>query len=569
MASCETRRCRIASRIVVDKAPELTSRYYTVEKTVWLLGAVLLAARFLGVADTSSVPIIDTVLKDQQQLPRVLALLLLLSGLPLIFEWRASMPSARRRRSAEARLLFTIGFGLCALWFGYPAVVAGTSYANVNRLWFLGFVLLGFVIGELVSMIIDALVMIRSASEAERLKMPRIPAATHAQLIAFIPGSFVLGGVYYLLLRYASPPVANIAWLLVLVPIALRVIQTIAAWMFPHDTTGAPTTFAARKLSLQRIYDGHDYLYFLGANSSSIQPDLPVRPASPQEAQRIVRVKTADPHSDRIHFRVRLLKELSFEFFYKDGDPNNHEPTNRGVRAKRRAGRVEAPIKVEVLAQVGAGEQSQPMQLPPELVEACAEEYLASLPTVEDANPQKLFSYALDEAVRRHLAVTVQPAVYQAAMAGDDGAVREIIALGGNVNARGEFGWTPLLAAAAQGFPQIVTDLLNAGADPNVANMQGVTPLMFAARYGNPEICRILLDHHADVNSKDFYGNTALMTATAQGQYAVVEALLAAGADVSASNHQGKTALEIAQDAGYGVIARELRKAKARPGYSD
>ena len=75
---------------------------------------------------------------------------------------------------------------------------------------------------------------------------------------------------------------------------------------------------------------------------------------------------------------------------------------------------------------------------------------------------------------------TKEEAFFEAARDGDVSRLREALAAHQNfdVDARGERGRTPLLAAARHGHALCVELLLSVGAQPDSANDSGVTPLM-------------------------------------------------------------------------------------------
>lgn len=94
--------------------------------------------------------------------------------------------------------------------------------------------------------------------------------------------------------------------------------------------------------------------------------------------------------------------------------------------------------------------------------------------------------------------------------------VQEAINAGANVNARGEEGWTALIAAASKNQnPEVITTLLKARKGIEARNDNGVTSLMVAAG-SNKKIV-------------------------------VITTLLNAGANGRAKSKEGKTAFEYAQ----------------------
>ena len=114
----------------------------------------------------------------------------------------------------------------------------------------------------------------------------------------------------------------------------------------------------------------------------------------------------------------------------------------------------------------------------------------------------------------------------EAVLLGDESGVRELLALGADVNAV-ETDGTTLLMRAIHGRQAAITDLLiAAGADVGAANRYGVTPLYLAARAADARAARALLAAGADANTVLPNGITVLMTAAKAGDPDIVEALL-------------------------------------------
>jgi outer membrane protein assembly factor BamB len=89
-----------------------------------------------------------------------------------------------------------------------------------------------------------------------------------------------------------------------------------------------------------------------------------------------------------------------------------------------------------------------------------------------------------------------------------------------------------LLAAAKKGDADAVKALLAKGADVNAKSDYGATPLSFAADKGHLEVVQVLLQHKADVNAKDtFYKAAPLTWALMHQHWEIVRALVKAGAE--------------------------------------
>lgn len=97
-----------------------------------------------------------------------------------------------------------------------------------------------------------------------------------------------------------------------------------------------------------------------------------------------------------------------------------------------------------------------------------------------------------------------------AAFAGDEEELKELLSQGGDPNALFDGHLYPLDSAALGGHVRIVQMLLRAGADPNGVSPSGDTPLMTAAGVGRTDIMQVLLDAGADIQCTNKDGYTAL-----------------------------------------------------------
>ena len=139
-----------------------------------------------------------------------------------------------------------------------------------------------------------------------------------------------------------------------------------------------------------------------------------------------------------------------------------------------------------------------------------SEELKAAEPVAEAAKPKQPTAKAPDISI------------HEAAKAGDIETVKQHIAAGTDVNAKGVFGWTLLLQAVAGGHKEIVELLIDNGADVNGKTDEGRTPLHWAAYSGHKEIAELLLANGADVNAKSKRG-TPLSNAVKSGDKEIVE----------------------------------------------
>ena len=108
-----------------------------------------------------------------------------------------------------------------------------------------------------------------------------------------------------------------------------------------------------------------------------------------------------------------------------------------------------------------------------------------------------------------------------------------------------------LLAATRKSDLAKVKALLDQGADVNAKSNYGATPLFFACDRGNVEIVRLLLERGADVNAKDtFYGATPLGWALSKTNPEVIRLLVEKGAK------ETQQALTFAINGGHAAVAK-------------
>jgi len=149
--------------------------------------------------------------------------------------------------------------------------------------------------------------------------------------------------------------------------------------------------------------------------------------------------------------------------------------------------------------------------------------------------------------------------VADAAMAGDNAAVRRLLRNDADVNVVQADGATALHWAAYHGDANLAELLLDAGANPSVANRNGSTPMWLAANRGDAALIAALLDGGADANEQLPLGRRPLMLAARSGVVEAVEVLLEHGADPNAKETQrGTTALMQAADQGHADVAAVL-----------
>jgi len=139
--------------------------------------------------------------------------------------------------------------------------------------------------------------------------------------------------------------------------------------------------------------------------------------------------------------------------------------------------------------------------------------------------------------------------IQDAAKEGNIKAIKQHIAAGTDVNAKGDAESTPLHWAANGGHKEIAELFIANGADVNAKSENGVTPLHMTFVYGHKEVAELLIAKGADVNAKGDGGLTPLHFAIGgDGNHKkIVELLIAKGADMNAKdNRLRKTPLDMA-----------------------
>ncbi|MCG8469104.1 MAG: ankyrin repeat domain-containing protein [Gemmatimonadetes bacterium] len=160
--------------------------------------------------------------------------------------------------------------------------------------------------------------------------------------------------------------------------------------------------------------------------------------------------------------------------------------------------------------------------------------------------------------------------VADAAMRGDAGAVRRLVAGGADVNAPQGDGMTALHWAARNDDPELAGFLLESGARVGRTTRIGAyTPLHMASSVGSAGVVALLLEAGSDARaatSREVGGATALHYAASSGDGRVVRALIAAGAAVDARETAwGQTPLIFAASKGRTDAVRALLESGADP----
>lgn len=138
----------------------------------------------------------------------------------------------------------------------------------------------------------------------------------------------------------------------------------------------------------------------------------------------------------------------------------------------------------------------------------------------------------------------------------DNGSIEQaqsLIAGGANINAKDEYGQTPLhKTIGARGLENrtLLAELLLAhGANSNAKDELGNTPLYKTVKWSSVGVAEVLISTGADLNAKNKDGCIPLHEAAKgldEGCKDLAELLIANGADINARDKNGATPLHIA-----------------------
>ena len=134
--------------------------------------------------------------------------------------------------------------------------------------------------------------------------------------------------------------------------------------------------------------------------------------------------------------------------------------------------------------------------------------------------------------------------LHLAAYEGNAKAVNFLLQAGANIEAKNNWGATPLYQA---GKVEAITTLLQAGADIEARTEGGFTPLHGAARLGNAETITTLIKAGADIEAKAEDGDTLLHMAALSGRAEAITVLIEAGANGKAKDKDGRTPFDYAK----------------------
>ncbi|XP_067685591.1 putative ankyrin repeat protein RF_0381 [Haliotis asinina] len=116
-----------------------------------------------------------------------------------------------------------------------------------------------------------------------------------------------------------------------------------------------------------------------------------------------------------------------------------------------------------------------------------------------------------------------------------------------NVNKRGLYGWTPLLASSWSGDIDVLDCIMHKGGNMSVVDDGGDNVLHVACNSGHVQMVKYIMSLHVvDVNCRGQYGRTPVMVAALGGHRRMVTLLLNEGADLACVDDDGNNMLHVA-----------------------
>jgi ankyrin repeat protein len=153
--------------------------------------------------------------------------------------------------------------------------------------------------------------------------------------------------------------------------------------------------------------------------------------------------------------------------------------------------------------------------------------------------------------------------------------VSRLLIVGADVNAKDNYGNTPLHRAGNRGHVQVVKELMGHGADTETKNRFGWTALQLACWNGQLAVFFELLSPNdsngattsildkrksrgANIEATTVAGNTPLHFACLRDHLPIVKALLIGGANILAANDEGHLPIHAAVSRGRSAVAKYL-----------
>jgi hypothetical protein len=142
--------------------------------------------------------------------------------------------------------------------------------------------------------------------------------------------------------------------------------------------------------------------------------------------------------------------------------------------------------------------------------------------------------------------------IHNAVFSGEENVVRNLLAMGADIEESGQSKMTPLLRAIWSGQLEIVKLLIENGADMYARDFEGWTVLHCATASRKLDVLEYLLENggRVFVNARDGDGNTVVCWSLGYEDLSVIEKLVEAGASLNLTNVKGETPFQVARRQG-------------------
>ncbi|XP_046546810.1 ankyrin repeat domain-containing protein 50-like [Haliotis rubra] len=128
-----------------------------------------------------------------------------------------------------------------------------------------------------------------------------------------------------------------------------------------------------------------------------------------------------------------------------------------------------------------------------------------------------------------------------------------------DINSGGQYGGTPLMAAAEGGHRDVLDLLISKGGDVSLVDDYNNNILHVVCIGGNADIVKYVLSKHVvDINSRGEYGRTPVMIAARWGHKGVFDLLVSRGGDVALVSDHGDNILHVACYGGHVDMVKHI-----------
>ncbi len=508
----------------VPQIKELSGRFYAIAVFIITTSCALLYYVYTGdTTNEGTIPFTNIVVKNIVVLKYILFGVIIAGLVVLDFEW-LRYRKGPKNISDTLQYIFCLLCSIIVLLITYQNVVQHMSFQSISRWQWLTMVLLGAISGRVCSSIRNGFRFIRPKEYASKVHSLHIPIISRV--------FWTIDGIAFLLIMGTIVWINSMWGQQATIYLYLAFFTTTIYFFTRCQLTLKPDNIERQRKLIDKIdnlaYEMYAAPFLLPAKLNDDETNM-------QQARRITRDKFRTLHvCSNETLDIAMLRHIDQT---QINDFICVEISCMGQKDKQK-------IPVVFIYEAFLQLQNEKMD-DDELLQ-------------ESIFWATIFVVVVDQ--YKHVPQTRPEAIVNFVFAGFPFAVSRLLKLKKcNLNELLPRGWTPLLAAAAQGEAEIAKTLLFYGADPDKANLKGITPLMYTARYNHNKTCKTILDHSPNLNIQDEYGSTAIIVAIKNNSIEVFDSLLESGADLSIKDSSGKTALDWAYQNGLGEFARKIK----------